>query len=390
MLKRAATTSVLKELNAETVMEAIRRRHPISRAEVARWAGISKPTVSRALQALLDAGLVREALSVADAANYGALYFEPVPEAALVLGLDIGARFIRAAVADLGGEVRARTDLEIREHDRDTLCDQLAAVRDTVLDAADLAGHGLDQVVIGVPGVPDPATGRIRESGIRPLEGFPVGSLSEALGPWVSVENDVNLAALGEQWRGAGQGVGDFAFLSVGSGVGAGLVLNGELYRGHRGAAGEVDYPGEGREHDPGSPAADALLDMAEARRARFTGATSLTRPLSPEAIFAAARAGDPLAAEIIADEAARVATCIRPLVQVTDVELVVLGGGIGLNGDLLLEPVRAALARTVPHVPRLEISALGDAPVLTGALAVGVRGALASVVSRRLKSQAS
>src|SRR5437773_6133874 len=92
-----AAPALLKDLNERTVLEAIRAGAPISRAEISRRAGISKPTVSQALQSLVDAGLVRETPHEPDGPSYGALYFEPIAEAALVLGLDLGARFLRSA-----------------------------------------------------------------------------------------------------------------------------------------------------------------------------------------------------------------------------------------------------------------------------------------------------
>src|SRR5881296_2724800 len=108
-----ATPPLLKRLNERTVLEAIRAGAPISRAEISRRVGISKPTVSQALQSLLGAGLVREAERAADGPSYGATFFEAVPEAAFVLGLDLGARFVRGAVCDLTGSVRARQDVEL-------------------------------------------------------------------------------------------------------------------------------------------------------------------------------------------------------------------------------------------------------------------------------------
>src|SRR3982750_3448502 len=114
-----ATAPLLKDLNERAVLEAIRAGAPISRAEISRRADISKPTVSLALQSLLDAGLVRESGSAPQGPSYGAVYFESVPEAALVLGLDLGARFLRGAICDLAGEVRARQDIELRAADVD-------------------------------------------------------------------------------------------------------------------------------------------------------------------------------------------------------------------------------------------------------------------------------
>src|SRR5215472_17093757 len=113
MTSRSAIPPLLKDLNERTVLEAIRAGAPISRAEISRRVGISKPTVSLALQSLLDAGLVRETEHEPGGPSYGAVYFEPVPDAALVLGLDLGARFLRGAICDLSGEIRSRQDVEL-------------------------------------------------------------------------------------------------------------------------------------------------------------------------------------------------------------------------------------------------------------------------------------
>src|SRR5438067_4444168 len=112
-MRRRAIPPLLKDLNERTVLEAIRAAAPISRAEISRRVGISKPTVSLALQSLLDAGLVRETAPGGSGPSYGATFFEPVPDAAFVLGLDLGARFVRGAVCDLGGDVRARQDVQL-------------------------------------------------------------------------------------------------------------------------------------------------------------------------------------------------------------------------------------------------------------------------------------
>src|SRR5437588_12232098 len=107
----SATPAMLRALNERTVLEAIRADAPISRAEISRRVGISKPTVSLALRSLLEASLVREVDGSAQRGRYGATLFESVPEARLVLGLDIGARFLRGAICDLHGETRARQDV---------------------------------------------------------------------------------------------------------------------------------------------------------------------------------------------------------------------------------------------------------------------------------------
>src|SRR5437867_8015109 len=143
-----ATPPLLKHLNERTVLEAIREEAPISRAEISRRAGISKPTVSLALQSLLDAGLVREAKVDPGRPSYGAVFFEPVPDAAFVLGLDLGERFLRGAVCDLGGAVRARQDVEIRGTDAEGALNEIAALYETLLEASDVPGGSIDGAVV--------------------------------------------------------------------------------------------------------------------------------------------------------------------------------------------------------------------------------------------------
>ena len=382
---RRATPPLLKDLNERTVLEAIRTGSPISRAEISRRVGISKPTVSLALQSLLDAGLVRQAAHDPGGPSYGAVYFEPVPEAALVLGLDIGARFLRGALCDLRGEVRARQDVELRGADAEGALEAIVALRAALLEACGQRAGLIDGAVVGVPGVVEADTRELRlATNVPGLEGRRFGvELGECLGGPVVLENDINLAAVGERWRGVARGVDDFAFLSIGTGLGAGLVLGGELHRGRNGAAGEVDYALPGRDDDV-DPCAGAISALAGRLAAGNGVTTSLAPPYDARAIFAAARRNDGLAKTVVDEAARRIALHIIPIAAVADVGLVVLGGGLGANGDLLLDPVRRLLAEQLPYPPRVEVSSLGEAAVLTGTLAVGLRSALENVFVNR------
>jgi len=377
---RRATPPLLRALNERTVLEAIREGAPISRAEIARRSGISKPTVSLALQSLLEAGLVREAERGPDGPGYGAVYFEPVTEAALVVGLDLGARFVRGAVCYLGGAIRARQDVELASADAAGATDAIARLRASLFDAPALDPSLVDSVIVGVPGVVA-ADGRLQVTeNVAGLEGRRFGDeIQAALELPVTLENDINLAALGEQWQGVARGVADFVFLSVGTGMGAGLVLGGELHRGRNGAAGEIDFALAGHDETV-DPSAAEISALAQ----ELAGLTA-----DPRAVFAAARRGEPGALAVVDEVARRIALHLAPIAAVADVELVVLGGGIGANGDLLLDPIGQRLADWLPFPPRIAVSTLGEAAVLTGAVAVGLQAALENVFARRAAAPA-
>ena len=370
-----ATPPLLRALNERTVLDAIRDGAPISRAEISRRSGISKPTVSLALQSLLDAGLVREAERGPDGPGYGAVYFEEVPEAALVLGLDLGARFVRGAVCDLGGTIRARQDVELATPDVEGATDAIERLRASLLEATSLDPTLIDGVVAGVPGViAEDGTLQLVEN-VAGLQGRHFGDeLQAALGLPVTLENDINLAALGEQWQGAARGVADFVFVSVGTGMGSGLVLGGELHRGRHGAAGEIDF---------------ALAGVGETVDPSAAQVTQLAQDLAglaadPPAVFAAARRGDADAIAVVDEVARRIALHLAPIAAVADVELVVLGGGIGQSGTVLGLAIARLLADWLPFPPRIAVSTLGEAAVLTGAVSVGLQAALENVFARR------
>ena len=226
--------------------------------------------------------------------------------------------------------------------------------------------------MVGVPGVvagdaaPDAGRERRRARGPRFAD-----ELADALGLPVTLENDINLAALGEQWQGVARGVDDFVFLSVGTGMGAGVVLGGELHRGHNGAAGEIDFALQ-----------RSTRSTLRRRRSRARGAarpqdgaTTPRRAVRPADDLRRRANGDRVARAVVAEVARRIALHVAPIAAVADVELVVLGGGIGANGDLLLAPL-GLLGEWLPFPPRVEVSTLGEAPSSSARCRSPARGA--------------
>jgi predicted NBD/HSP70 family sugar kinase len=237
--------------------------------------------------------------------------------------------------------------------------------------------------------VVDPASGRIRSSpNISGWEGIQAEDVMEEIfGVPVAVDNDVNLAALGELDRGAGVGHETFAYLNVGSGLGAGLILDGKLHRGRHGAAGEVGYLAAGPDPHDGSAPSRGPMERELSREAIIRAARDIdpTAPTDPRELFALARSGDRLGRAVVERTARALAMCISSITAVLDLELVLLGGGIGEQADLLLEPARQATAQMVPYPPAIAPGALGDGAVLVGAASLGARLARETMIRRCL-----
>jgi predicted NBD/HSP70 family sugar kinase len=376
-------------MNERAVLEFVRRTGPVSRAQISRDSELSKPTVSQALAALLRSGLVREAGRSSGGKGPTAVLYELDPTAGWVVGIDVGRDFVRAAIANLEGQIVARRDERARVRSAKTLIEQIGRIAHGLAAEAGLKWRQITFATVGSPGVFEPSRGQVALAYALPGWGQPglVEAVQRELGTRIAFENDVNLAALGEQWTGLGKGVANFVFLHVGTGVGAGLVLGGELYRGSTGAAGEVGYLpiGVPEPRDPQYRRRGALDTAAGA-----TGVVATARdlgmapPLSAKNVFAAARRGDVIAQRVVAIEAERIALAIASIVPIVDPELVVLGGGIGRNAELLLEPIGREFRAISPFAPRVEISPLGEEAVVNGAVWMALQAAQERLFSRR------
>ena len=386
---------VLRSINEQVLFDALREAGTTSRAELARSTGLSKPTVSAALASLEQAGLVRRTGQTVQGGGRGraAVLYEPDPTAAYVVGVDIGREWIRAAVAGLDGVQIRRRDTPNRASTAAATVRAAAAVAREATAAAGVDWRSVAHVVVGGPGVVDPRTHRVRYA--VNLPGWQKTGLfdrmQEELGTGLDLLNDADLAALGEYAAGAGQGCPIFAYLWVGTGVGAGYVIDGRVVRGAHGAAGEIGYlplyplPVEGEETGGDAPGRGALEDAINGdgvtRLARALGMPKVT---SAKQVFDAARSGDAAAGRVVRHEAARLAHAVAAIAAVLDPELVVLGGGIGRNADLLLEPLQAALRELSPLHPRVAPASLGDDAVLIGALSTAAEAARKQVFDNR------
>jgi predicted NBD/HSP70 family sugar kinase len=373
----AARPSLIRAMNEQLLLEHIRQRGPCSRAELARVSGLSKPTVSLALDNVERAGLVRTAGQRTGMPGRSARLYEIRPDAGLVLGLDIGHEYVRGAIADLSGEIRLRSSVRARATSVRGRVAELVGLADMLCQDVTVPRAAITQTVIGSPGVYDPRRNAMKLTG--GLRGWDrpaaLAGLREAFGPSLVMENDVDAAALAERALGHGREVDNFAFVHIGTGVGMGLVLGGQLLRGAHGVAGEIAFlpladdqevdRGEARRRGVLEAVAAASAVVRQARRAGMRG------PVSARRVFEVAARGDARASAVVAEEARLVACAICCVIAVADPQLIVLGGGIG-QAPGFAEAVTQSLRAVAPVLPEVKVSALGTDAVVDGCLAEG------------------
>ena len=392
-----SSPSLLRRLNATLILDTIRREGPISRAALARATGLSKPTVNQVAELLLAQDFVAET-DEAEAPR------RPGPRARLlrfrselghVLGVDVGAVKALARVADLSGDVGAPARREVSGRGRDAV---LAEVEGAARDALATAGVNASDVLVagvGTPGVVDPVTGTISLAPqIDGWDGLDLGArLERSLGCPVVADNETRLSLLAECWRGAARDVQHVAYVQVGIGIGGAVLIEGRLYRGKSGAAGEISYMLDVDVPEDDAPGASPTgpferaaggrayhrLGAAAARGERGERLRELAGgdpdAVTARTVFAAAARGDAAAAEVVAELTTRLGRGVANVATVLDPELVVLGGGIANAGAALLEPIERAVRAAVPAPPRVVLSELGDDGAALGAVrrAMGV-----------------
>jgi predicted NBD/HSP70 family sugar kinase len=373
MRGQTGTPQLLRTMNERLLLDRLREHGPASRTELAKATGLSKPTVSAVLGGLEEAGLVVMVGAVGGRPGPTTAIYDMNAQAGHVAGVDIGRDWIRVAVADLRGSLIARQDARNTAGSAADLVRRVRRLADKAAAEAGLPWSAVTYAVVGSPGVLNETTGSLDFAQNLPGWGRPglVDRLRSVLEIGLAIENDVNLAAVGELASGAGQGRSNFVFVSVGTGVGMGIVLNGELYVGARGAAGEVSFV----------PTPDSVVSTQDSRERgateAVTGAAGVAAAAreagmvvdSAREVFAAAAAGDATAAGIVAAEGRRIGSLVTAVTAILDPEVVVLGGGVGRNLDMLGAAITGRIEELGPLRPAVVASTLGDSGVLHGAI---------------------
>jgi predicted NBD/HSP70 family sugar kinase len=370
------SASVARQISVRSVIEAVLHQGPISRAEIARITGLSKQTISEVVRALEQRGWIRVRGQTQGAVGRSAITYEIQDGMAFVLGIDLGGTKLHMALANLGGavvsEINEPTDRRGGRH----VIEQIGRLKDRLASEAGIDAGAIRFGAMGSPGVCQAQSGTITIApNIQGLDAINVRqALLARLGFEISVENDVNLAAKGEEWQGRSQGARNFAFIALGTGIGMGIVANGRLIRGARGAAGEIAYLPLG--NDPFNPQGFAAGTLETAigsagiiqRYLGYGGRAGAT----VRDIFEMLATGDRAAVAALEETARILVPAIAAVSAVIDPELIVMGGSIGVRPELVAE-IRRLLPRCVAVPVPVEISALGSRATLVGALGVAL-----------------
>ena len=380
--------------NTGLLLHHIFEQEPISRAALARTTGMARSTVGAIVGELVEAGVLTESPGTARRAGRPPIALRVQANRFHIVGVEMGASHVTLVHTNLRGTVLGRCSVDHPvERDPEGALATIRRLIDALVPPADrprLVGAGL-----AVPSPLDPtAPGRLSErilpawAGVRPAH-----SLGERLGLPVYMENDANLGALAEAWWGRGRGRGDFAFIKLATGVGAGMIVSGEIYGGASGIAGEIGHT----TIDPSSDhqcrcgrhgCLEALIGthslVGRALAEMTNGAKTRLQPagLDLASLIDAAHAGDPLATDLMRQAGHQLGTAIANLLNLLNPGAVVLGGTLPTAGPVLLDAMRAAMRERVLsaslETTDVLVSSLGEDGIALGAATLVLQRVLA------------
>ncbi|MFI6674885.1 ROK family transcriptional regulator [Kribbella sp. NPDC050470] len=390
-LEKTATSPLLRRMNAAAVLDVLRTGGPATGTELMEVTGLSRPTVHTVCDHLIEMGWIDEIESrrSGDPSSPGrrARQYQFNARAGYVVGIDMGQNKATAVVTDLRGDIVAE-DTRGFAHDlgADDRIREARQAMASALDSAEVSAAGVLAMALAVPGPVGPDGHIIASADTEYLPGLGEVELDQAVGEGfgcpVLVENDANLAVLGERWHGAAAGVDDVIELLAGERLGAGLFLGGNLIRGSAGGAGELKalsmVEGVGNTDGIGFLAREFGAEVVASARgprskvgrsALYAAAGGDPAAVTAQLVFEAARTGDAVALEVVDRVVTRIARVLALLHTMLNPELIVVGGAVADAGDLLVPGLETHLTTLVDSPPRLAASTLGARAVVIGAV---------------------
>lgn len=382
--RRPLRQHMLREASTRIVLALLRKQGPCSRADLVRYSGLTAPTVSSAVKHLQTMSLVEPLGLGSSSGGRPPHVIRFNSQFGYVIGMDIGTREVRAALADLEGNI-----IEERSTPTHYVTDPgsiLLLVKKCIRTLTGRAGVSPERILrltAAMPGITNARAGVVLTAPILKSGWHNVpfaAMLSDAIRIPVSIENDMNLSAVGEAWRGSAQGVRDFVFVTVATGIGAGIFLDGNVYRGHDWAAGEIAYlqvPGTDEAplgiYRPGS--LETVIGARAIERSWREGSNGSNgkgpaprENLSVTQIFDLAVRGQAQAREILQRTARILAHAISDVCVILNVALVVVGGRVASH-PAVFEETCHIIQRNEFYHPRVALSSLGWRAPLLGAI---------------------
>jgi len=387
----------IREVNRSIILDLVRRGGRISRTELARRSKLTKPTVSTIIFELLDQGVVRE-VGFGESVSGGgrpARMLEFNDARSAYLGIHFGVRVTTVAVADARGIIRLVRGRPAVHGQPGRSMKEIRLLVAEALRAARVPRSRVEAVGATVPGLVDSESGTCVLAPNLDWRDFPLrDALADELRVPVVVNNITQASAVAEGRLGAARGVRSYVWVYVGSGVGAGVVIDGRLFYGQSGFSGEIghcpvveDGPtcACGRRGCLEAMASSMALSRAVSEAIASKEPTVLAHarePIDTAAIAAAASEGDSVAIRILAQAAEHLGRGISFLLNVLNPEMIVLGGPVAQAGEAFLSEVRGAVARhaLLPHGVAIVPSTLGDKAELTGAVLLAMERTVKSV----------
>ncbi|MBD3258025.1 ROK family protein [candidate division GN15 bacterium] len=387
----------------EEMLRLIWREHRTNRAEIARQLNLSRSTVSEIVDTLLATKMVAEKGVGRSSGGRRPIVLEFQDDSHFLLGVDLGARHVAVALTDLRGKVLCWQD---REHpvrtDPDGTRSLVLELCDRCLESQPKGKSRLARIGVAVPSPVDPLHPKMLSEVVIPAWQGRSGLelLQDRFGVPVHVDNDANLGALAEQMWGAGRDVRDFVYIKIGTGIGAGYILDGNIYRGAGGFAGEMG-------HLPIDPNGERCVCGLKGCLATLVGAQALAKRATallkdyPNSVLAgesptiraiedAALAGDDLALRIVSEVADHLSVALSGWFNLMNPELAVLGGGLARLGDLLIDPLMERVHHSTlvsSAAAEIRTSELGPQAVAVGAATLALNAVLANPTLNSLDS---
>ena len=372
MIKQSTITATeMRGINRSAILETIRRESPIARTTIAKQLEISLPTVMRIVDQLVEEGFVQSHGETEWSGGRRRPLLEFNSHGNVVLGVDMGGTKLYGALSEISGRVIAESEVDRRGAAGEECYKLLTKLIDDLLACPELKGRRVRGIGVGAPGITQHREGVVKWAYALNWKDFPLKDrLHKRYKLPITVDNDVNLAALGELWFGVGQNAQNMVLITIGAGIGAGIIMDGTLYRGSSEASGEIGHMIPGREF-LGKRYEDfgVLESLASVTGMMKKLPKSVSANPSTEAIFEAAARGQGWARAILDDMVDYLAIAIGNVSVMLDPELIVLGGALTPYAGSLTEAIGDRMRGTIPSLPKLQPSNLGQQATVMGAI---------------------